>query len=291
MLATHEDDAHSTKKAAKGNKSVKHARQGSNVQMDRDLDTFKGIVRDYNKTLKVDPRDFKAELPILQALGAGSYDNVSNLEYLQLQLEVALKKFVKDWKTIDTQKINQLMKYGIVQEIMKIEERKAVRKEAANRPSPSKREDSGEQKQHTPRLGSPGKKNQDLGHLSEQRRRLMAQQPKHFLDAPEDSRSTLFGRSRSRLAQQDSTVVDRGEKRAPTPIGSAMKGGHERPMTAAAGGTASISGFGGSEAPKKKQINFNDSGSVENERSSAPPKKTAKDAPTIGNALMMKMEF
>lgn len=66
MLATHEDDAHSTKKAAKATKSVKHVRTGSNnAQMDKDLETFKGIVRDYNKTIKVDPRDFKAELPIL----------------------------------------------------------------------------------------------------------------------------------------------------------------------------------------------------------------------------------
>jgi len=45
-----------------------------------------------------------------------------------------LKKFVKDWKTIDNAKINYLMKYGIVQEVMKIEERKAVRLAAANRP-------------------------------------------------------------------------------------------------------------------------------------------------------------
>ena len=47
---------------------------------------------------------------------------------LQLQLEEALKKFVKDWKTIDNSKINYLMKYGIVQEVMKIEERKAEEK-------------------------------------------------------------------------------------------------------------------------------------------------------------------
>jgi hypothetical protein len=85
----------------------------------------------------------------------------------------------------------------------------------------------------------------------------------------------------------DSTITDKsGEKRAPTPLGSAMKGAHEKP-----GATGSVSGFGGSEAPKKKQIGFNDSGSIENERTSAPPKKTAKDAPTIGNPLMMKMEF
>lgn len=40
---------------------------------------------------------------------------------------------MKDWKTIDQAKINQLMKYGIVQEVMKIEERKAIRRENANK--------------------------------------------------------------------------------------------------------------------------------------------------------------
>ena len=43
-----------------------------------------------------------------------NYDKVSNLDYLQVQLEEALKKWVKDWKTVDTSRINYLMKYGIV---------------------------------------------------------------------------------------------------------------------------------------------------------------------------------
>jgi hypothetical protein len=69
-----------------------------------------------------------------------------------------------------------------------------------------------------------------------------------------------------------------GDKKIP--LGSAMK--HAA--------TSSVSGFGGSEAvPKKKTINFGDSGSVDNlsrtGKSNAP-----KDAPTIGNPLMMRME-
>jgi hypothetical protein len=38
-----------------------------------------------------------------------------------------LKKFGKDWKTLDQNKIDYLMKYGIVQEVMKVEERKSIR--------------------------------------------------------------------------------------------------------------------------------------------------------------------
>lgn len=65
------------------------------------------------------------------------------------------------------------------------------------------------------------------------------------------------------------------------PLGSAMKQG---------GATSSVSGFGGSEAvPKKKQINFGDSGSVEN-LSRTGKSNVPKDAPTIGNPLMMRME-
>ncbi len=55
--------------------------------------------------------------------------------------------------------------------------------------------------------------------------------------------------------------------------------------------TSSLSGFG-SEHPagQKKKINFGDS--AENSQVISNGKKVmAKDAPTIGNPLMMKMEF
>lgn len=84
----------------------------------------------------MNPRDFNADLPILSALGADSYDQMANIERLQISLEEALRKFCKDWKTIDQGKINYLMKYGIVQEVMKIEERKAVRALAATQHPP-----------------------------------------------------------------------------------------------------------------------------------------------------------
>ena len=43
--------------------------------LERDLDTFNTIVRDYNKAnMNANPRDFNAGLPILEALGAHGYD-------------------------------------------------------------------------------------------------------------------------------------------------------------------------------------------------------------------------
>lgn len=101
--------------------------------LDRDLEKLKDIIRDYAvNALKA--RDFNADLPILSTLGAEDYDKIDSMDALQIHLETALRKFVKDWKTLDKQKINYLMKYGIVQEVMKVEERKAIRREMANKP-------------------------------------------------------------------------------------------------------------------------------------------------------------
>lgn len=101
--------------------------------MDKDLDILKNIISDYALQMgPVKPRDFNTEVPILSALGASEYDRYEDIQQLIIKLEGALKKFVKDWKTLDKNKINYLMKYGIVQEVMKVEERKGVRREAAH---------------------------------------------------------------------------------------------------------------------------------------------------------------
>ncbi len=101
--------------------------------MEKDLEILKGIISDY--TLKMGPlkpRDFNTEVPILSALGASEYDKYEDIQQLIIKLEGALKKFVKNWKTLDKEKINYLMQFGIVQEVMKVEERKSVRRDAAH---------------------------------------------------------------------------------------------------------------------------------------------------------------
>ena len=52
---------------------------------------------------------------------------------LDIKVDKAMEDFIKNWKTLDLEKINYLMKYGLVQEVMKVEERKAVRREAAEK--------------------------------------------------------------------------------------------------------------------------------------------------------------
>ncbi len=180
---------------------------------------------------------------------------------------------MKDWKTIDTSKINYLMKYGIVQEVMKIEERKGVRLMAANRPHKGERDTT-----PSPR-GTSAKQNTDLkgvANYSEAKRRWAATQPKKFLDAPEHEPKNR-GRARFGGLQGDSEKSIRHI----TPNNSS-------PNIKQAG-TSSVSGFGGSEHPQgqKKKINFGDSA----ENSQVFSNKRPKDAPTIGNPLMMKMEF
>jgi hypothetical protein len=72
-------------------------------------------------------------------LGATEYDKIEDMSKFQIKMEKALKKFVKDWKTLDQNKINYLMQYAIVQEVMKVEERKCLRRELENKPKHEKK--------------------------------------------------------------------------------------------------------------------------------------------------------
>jgi hypothetical protein len=79
------------------------------------------------------PRDFNTDIPVLECLGADGYDK-GDLGDLDIDLKKPMKKFQKDWKTRDQEKINYLMQMGIVKEVMKIEERKTIRRMNASQP-------------------------------------------------------------------------------------------------------------------------------------------------------------
>jgi hypothetical protein len=82
----------------------KHLQFDSELQgkdsIENDVEQLKVIIRDYAQT-HIKPRDFNADLPILSALGATEYDKIEDMSKFQIKLEKALKKFVKDWKTLD----------------------------------------------------------------------------------------------------------------------------------------------------------------------------------------------
>jgi len=50
------------------------------------------------------------------------------MKELKLTIHEALAKFKVTWKTLNQQKIDYLMQLGMVQEVMKVEERKAIRR-------------------------------------------------------------------------------------------------------------------------------------------------------------------
>lgn len=91
-----------------------------------------------SKISEYKPRDFNTEIPILNTIGAGDYDQHEDMSKIDLAITQSMKKFQKDWKTKDRSKISYLMEKGIVQEVMKTEERKAIRRLAENMPKPAK---------------------------------------------------------------------------------------------------------------------------------------------------------
>lgn len=72
----------------------------------------------------IPPRDFKTYVPLLRILHLQNYDR-NDFGHFDM---VKNLKFLKHlWKTLDHKKINRMLNYEIVHEVMKIEERKAVR--------------------------------------------------------------------------------------------------------------------------------------------------------------------
>lgn len=80
-----------------------------------------------------DVRDFKAFLPLLTELGLDKYDS---LNFSKFDMEASLNELKSKWKTLDVEKIQYLMKYAIVHEVMKVEERKAIRREMKDKTPP-----------------------------------------------------------------------------------------------------------------------------------------------------------
>lgn len=75
--------------------------------------------------LGIPPRDFQAYIPLLRILKLENYDRNYFEEF---DMAKSLKFLKQLWKTIDNEEIRGLINYGIVHEVMKVEERKAVRR-------------------------------------------------------------------------------------------------------------------------------------------------------------------
>ena len=77
------------------------------------------------QTVGVPPRDFETYVPLLRLLHLENYDRN---EFAGFDMIKSLKLLKHLWKTLDQDKIDGLLNYSIVHEVMKVEERKAVRR-------------------------------------------------------------------------------------------------------------------------------------------------------------------
>jgi hypothetical protein len=75
--------------------------------------------------LGIPPRDFEAYIPILKILKLENYDKN---QFAKFDMVKSLKLLRLLWKTSNNDKIQDLLHYRIFQEIMQVEERKAVRR-------------------------------------------------------------------------------------------------------------------------------------------------------------------
>lgn len=86
----------------------------------------------YNKLMKkLQPRDFIARPKMLTKLKIENYDRLADLDKIQIEVEDRVLTELKDqWKIMDEERLIYLIKRCMLYEILQLEERKYVRKEA-----------------------------------------------------------------------------------------------------------------------------------------------------------------
>lgn len=80
-----------------------------------------------DEDLDLSIRGFSSVTPVLTILGIDNYDQVKDIGQLKLNFEQA-DEYQRIWKINDDAKFNELLRFKILQEVMSLEERKAVRK-------------------------------------------------------------------------------------------------------------------------------------------------------------------
>lgn len=96
-------------------------------------DAKKVTKKDKDKEGEMDPRDFSSITPVLHILGIDNYDKIKDMTSLKLNFDEA-DKYQKVWKINDDKKFAELLRFKIVQEIMGLEERRAVREKLKSSP-------------------------------------------------------------------------------------------------------------------------------------------------------------
>ena len=81
------------------------------------------LLVDYTVSLK-NTRKFEPQLKVMRVLGIDEYDRCGGLDKLIINMQKALAEFKLKWKTLDMQRIEEIMRLCIVRELQMIEERK-----------------------------------------------------------------------------------------------------------------------------------------------------------------------
>ena len=80
---------------------------------------------------QVRARDFAAAPAMLTKIGGNDYDKVDDINQLQINVEQAINNLKIIWKTQDEAKLKSMIKRQIIFELCRLEERKQVRRDAA----------------------------------------------------------------------------------------------------------------------------------------------------------------
>ena len=91
---------------------------------------FEEVVGPWNDYLaRIDkPREFQAQLTCLTKIGIEDFDRKGGYEKLAFSMTGPLEEFRKDWRTLDMEVIEYLIRICIVRELQSIEERKEAQK-------------------------------------------------------------------------------------------------------------------------------------------------------------------
>lgn len=140
------DDSKSTKSMKKKRKPNANNSQDRKSQANESGLEFSQLPSEFNITVpksekpstpqKMKPiakRNFEANPKMLKRLGADRYEDLSALVEVQQRVGEAVKKLQVMWRETDRQRLTQLIRYQVVDELSKIEERKQVQKEQEER--------------------------------------------------------------------------------------------------------------------------------------------------------------
>ena len=86
------------------------------VEEKEEMAAVAALLVDYTVSLK-NTRKFEPQLKVMRVLGIDEYDRCGGLDKLIIDMKKALAEFKLKWKTLDMQRIEEIMRLCIVREL------------------------------------------------------------------------------------------------------------------------------------------------------------------------------